>query len=234
MTKILARLILASALVLSCVQKPLIRTETDVLSSLDKGRITTFSALGKASYYGSQGYLEADFRCSAKGELFRFTITGPLGIMLGDIVSFGDSLYLYDALNGVLMISKPDRSLKELTGVEMVPAELKNALVGNLPNFENLKDFRQENGKIILEFPTGRYYYKSKNLALLRIEQPNATVDFSDFISTATGPRPTFIQIIQGKERIEITIRQQAVNPPLADEIFQFHIPEGTEILDLR
>jgi len=219
---------------MSCVQKPLLRTETDVLSSLEKWRITTFSAQGKAFYYGSEGYQDAGFRCSVKGELFRFTITGPLGMVLGDVLSFGDSLYLYDALNGVVMISRPDRSLKELTGVEVVPTELANALVGNLPDFENLKDFRQENGIIILEFPLGRYYYKSKNLALVRIEQPNATVEFSDFISTPASPRPTSIRIIQGKERVEITIRQQTVNPSLADEIFHFQIPEGTEILDLR
>lgn len=234
MRKNLSRLFLTIVLIIACFARPIIRTETEVLSSLERVRITSFSALGKVSYYGSQGFEETDFRCSIKGEFFRFTLTGPLGMPVGEVIGFGDSLYLYDGVNGLLTITRPDKSLKEITGAEVVPSELKNSLLGDLPDFRYLKGFKQERGKVILEFPSGWYYFNSRNLALLRIEQQNQTVEFSNFISTSTGPRPSFIRIVQGEERTEIIIHEQAVNPVLDDEVFRFQIPEGVEIQDLR
>jgi outer membrane lipoprotein-sorting protein len=239
MTKFSRGLIVAILFITGCVLRPVIRTQADVLNHLAGTKITTFSARGKVTYAGSQGYDQADFRCLVKGDRFRFTITGPFGILVSEVLSFGDSLYLYDAFNRILTITSPDSSLKPVIGVDIVPSEFLNTLLGALPKPGELSNYRQDKDEIALAFPSGSYFFRSRNLALVRIERPDAAVEFSDFISTAAGPRPSFIRIVAvkgqtGKERTEITIRSQEVNRPVADEVFQFSITRGIEVQDLR
>jgi len=159
--------------------------------------------------------------------------------VVSEVISFGDSLYLYDALNKIVTVTRPDKSLEPIIGADIVPAEFVSTLLGVLPALDRLEGYWQEKDKIILSFASGFYVFRSRDFALVRVQRRNAKIEFSDFVSTDCGPRPAFIRIAavngpRGKEVTEITLRSQVVNRPIPDELFRFSIPKGVEVQDLR
>lgn len=217
-----------------CVVKPVVRNEKETLEFLGRTKVTTFSATGTVCYSGSEGNQEADFRCSVDGRRFRFTVFGPLGIVVSEAVCFGDSLFLYDAFNKILTITRPDRSLAPAIGAEIVPAEFVNVLLGILPPLDSLDGFFQEPHAIVLSYHRRFYTFRPRDLALVAITRPDAKVEFSDFVATDCGPRPRLIRIVSGGERTDITLRSQELNRPVSAERFRFSIPKGVEVRDLR